>query len=48
MRIALAEEAFDVAANLIVHADVHVETDSHDADDRKADGELEERPTGVD
>jgi hypothetical protein len=48
MGIALAEKDFDVAADLVVHADVHVETDRQNADQRKADGELEERPTGVD
>jgi hypothetical protein len=48
MGVALAEENFDVPADLVVHANVHVETDRHDADQRKADGELEERPTGVD
>jgi hypothetical protein len=48
MGIALAEKDFDVAADLVVHADVHVETDRQHADQRQADGELEERPTGVD
>jgi hypothetical protein len=46
--IALAEEGFDMAPDLVVHADVHVETDRHDADQHEADGELEEGPAGVD
>jgi hypothetical protein len=48
MGIALAEEGFDMAADLVVHADVHVETDRHHDDQHEADGELEERPTSVD